>query len=258
MVAHSESSPHTVTPDPDLVASLLAGLLSLATSQHDPTRVCSEVAAGATELPGIGAAGVLVRSADGLTPVGTSGEAPELLDLLEVGATSGPAVDCLSSGLPMALESIDSPATTGSTALRAVALPLGLQSAYALPLASGSNPVGVLHLFGTDAVPSASLSVGRSLADVATLSLLGADPDLDSDAVTRRLHRAIEARVTIEQAKGVLAARFRITPAMGFDRLARAATVTGQPLGRVASAVVHRRTDTALDEALANPASPPA
>lgn len=256
MVAHSDSPPPPLVPEPQRVADLLTGLLALATNHHDPSRVCSGVSAGATELPGIGAAGVLVRGpSNSLVPVGTSAEDPGLLELLEAGAVCTPARSCLASGRPVALETLGGRPEPGNTALAASALPLGLQSAYALPLSTGTSTVGVLHLFGGAPVPSGSLSVGRSLADVATLALLGADPDLDAALVTRRLHLAIAARVTIEQAKGVLAARFGTTPEVAFERLAAASSLTARPLGSVASAVVERSTDAALDAALA--AQPP-
>ena len=252
MVADSDSARPPVVPEPHAVADLLTSLLALATQHHDPAAVCSGISAGATNLPGIGAAGILVRGpADAMFPVGTSAERPDLLELLEAGAVSAPAMACLTSGRPVAIEDIGLDTGPGVTSLAVTALPLGLRTAYVLPLSTGRARLGVLHLFGEAPVPDASLSVGRSLADVATLALIGADPDLDAALVTRRLHLAIEARVTIEQAKGVLAARFGITPELAFHRLAAASAATARPLSAVASAVVERTTDAPLDAALA-------
>lgn len=209
---------------------------------------------GAIELPGVGAAGVLARGTGGtLIPIGASVEQHDLLTLLEVGATNPVALGCLATGHPVALERLGTDPNGEDAALAACAAPLGLQSAYALPLSTGAATVGVLHLFGTTPVPQCSLSLGRSLADVATLALLGADPHLDAAVATRRLDLAIEARVTIEQAKGVLAARFGLTPEAAFGQLSAAATTTGRPLGLVATAVVERTTDASLDAALTTP-----
>ena len=254
MVTNSDTPASTAAPDTAHVADLLIGLLALATDYHDPSRICTGVSTGAAQLPGVGAAGVLVRSPTGsLVPVGASGEDPDLLELLVAGASSHPAVTCVGSGRPVAVEGLGAQPRDVGDALFATALPLGIGAAYALPLNTGESTVGVLHLFGGAPVPPGSLSVGRSLADVATLALLGADPDLDAAMVTQRLHLAIEARVTVEQAKGVLAVRFAITPEAGFGRLAAAATATRRSLGNVAAAVVHRRTDAVLDAALATP-----
>jgi len=252
MDADSASPSESRTPDPHDVAALLGEVLALATHHHDPSRVCSGVSAGAAGLPGVGAAGVLVRGSGGaLVPVGASGEQAHLIDLLESSASSRPAVDCMDGGRPVAVEDLDAGPGTDWHPLSAVALPLGLRSAYALPLTSGRSTFGVLHLFGGAAVPNGSLSVGRTLADVATLSLLGADPDIDATVVARRLHLAIAARITVEQAKGVLAARYAITPETAFGRLMAAAHATVRPLAEVATAVVERTTDPLLDAALA-------
>ena len=77
--------------------------------------------------------------------------------------------------------------------------------------------------------------------------------DLDAAVVVRRLHLAVEARITVEQAKGVLAARFAISPEVAFGRLVAAATLDERSLGDVATAVVERQTDERLDAALATP-----
>lgn len=254
MVAHSEPPPPTTGLDLHHVALLLGEILTLATSRHDPARVCSGVAAGAAGLPGVSAAGVLVRSPAGsLVPVGASGEQAGVIEMLEAGARSQPVLDCAANGRALAIERLDAGAPAAWQPLLSHALPLGLRATYELPLTTGDATVGVLHLLGAEPVPTDSLSVGRSLASVATLSLLGADPDLDAAVVTRRLHLAIEARVSVEQAKGVLAARFTITPEAAFGRLVAAATLTARPLGEVAVAVVERHTDPALDAALATP-----
>jgi len=254
MVTQSEAPPPSPGLDPQHVVSLLGEVLTLATAHNDPVRVCYRVAGGAGELPGVGAAGVLVRSPAGsLVPVGASGVQAGLLEMLEAAAMSRPALDCVANGRASAVEQLDSGPDTEWQPLRAHALPLGLRSAYVLPLATGASTVGVLHLLGAEPVPPVSLSVGRSLASVATLALLGADPDLDAAVVIRRLHLTVEARITVEQAKGVLAARFAIHPEAAFGRLMAAATLAARPLGEVATAVVERRTDPVLDAALATP-----
>lgn len=163
---------------------------------------------------------------------------------------------CAVDGRPVTLEGLDGADNPAWGALGTQAWPLGVRATYALPLPSSSQPLGVLHLFGAAPLPEASLSVSRSLAEVTALSLLGADPSIDAAVVARHLHLAIEARVTVEQAKGVLAARFDTTPHLAGARLLAAAARTGRPLGEVAAAVVERTTDATLDDALALPPAP--
>jgi hypothetical protein len=58
---------------------------------------------------------------------------------------------------------------------------------------------------------------------------------------TAQLQVALESRVVIEQAKGVLAERLRITPEEAFERLRAAARRRRVPLRRLAIAIVEER-----------------
>lgn len=251
MAANSDSSP-LPGPGPSDVAGLLSDLLTLATTAQDPAWVCSGIAAGATGLPGVGAAGVLVAgTAGGLATVGASEETEGVLHLLETVAVSDAALDCLRSGHTVSFDPWGGDGSSEGEPRQVAGEARMLRSAYGLPLSTGAATLGVLHLFSDATLPGVSLAVARSLADVATLALLGADPEHDAAVVTRRLHQAIETRVTVEQAKGVLAARFALSPQQAFGRLVAAATATNRPLGSVATAVVERTTDATLDAALA-------
>jgi AmiR/NasT family two-component response regulator len=55
---------------------------------------------------------------------------------------------------------------------------------------------------------------------------------------TAQLHVALDSRVAIEQAKGVLAERLGVSPEEAFEVLRRAARSKRVPLQRLASAVV--------------------
>jgi transcriptional regulator with GAF, ATPase, and Fis domain len=76
------------------------------------------------------------------------------------------------------------------------------------------------------------------VAEVVTVVLL-MDRELDdAQRVSAQLHHALESRVIIEQAKGVLAERLRIAPDDGFALLRTRARATGRKLTVVAEAVV--------------------
>src|SRR2546421_6651023 len=88
------------------------------------------------------------------------------------------------------------------------------------------------------ALPEADLAVGQALADAATIGILKERVIRRSEVVTEQLQTALNSRVIIEQAKGVLAERGNLTMAAAFDRLRRYARTHNARLSEVARQVV--------------------
>ena len=74
----------------------------------------------------------------------------------------------------------------------------------------------------------------------------------------RQLERALESRIVIEQAKGVLAERFHLEPDQAFDVLRRSARSNRTPLRDLAARVVSsEQTPREVAAQLDGPAVPP-
>ncbi|HEX8762076.1 MAG TPA: ANTAR domain-containing protein, partial [Pseudonocardiaceae bacterium] len=91
----------------------------------------------------------------------------------------------------------------------------------------------------------ADLAMGQALADVATIGILQERAIRRSETVTEQSQAALNSRVIIEQAKGVLAQRGNLTMVAAFDRLRRYARNHNARLSEVARKVVE--TDLAAD-----------
>ena len=93
---------------------------------------------------------------------------------------------------------------------------------HALPLRLRGQAIGGMNLFHTrpGPLPEADLRLGQALADVATIGLLQERAIRHGEVVAEQLQTALNSRVIIEQAKGVLAQlgnvadgrRFRASP----------------------------------------------
>ena len=100
-----------------------------------------------------------------------------------------------------------------------------------------------LGLFGTTAGPldPDDLSLGQALADVASVALVQDKVTSDQKTVNDQLQTALNSRIVLEQAKGVLAHQGSLPMEDAFAALRRYARDHDLRLTAVAEAVVHRR-----------------
>ena len=87
-------------------------------------------------------------------------------------------------------------------------------------------------------LPAADLALGQALADVATIGILQERAIRRGEVVNEQLQTALNNRVIIEQAKGVLAERSGLTMDTAFDRLRRYARNRNLRLSEVSRGVV--------------------
>jgi GAF domain-containing protein len=168
-----------------------------------------------------------------------SDERTEMLELFQVQSKEGPCQDCYATGAPVVNVDLTEAANMWPQfAPRAVAA--GFRSVHAFPLRLRDRVIGALNLFGTDVGDMApeDVRVIQALADVATIGLLQARALRDSEVLTEQLQSALNTRIVIEQAKGVLAQIHGGTPDQGFERMRRYCRSRNQRLSEVAFAVV--------------------
>jgi AmiR/NasT family two-component response regulator len=96
-----------------------------------------------------------------------------------------------------------------------------------------------------EAVPAEDRRLAQALADVATIGILQRRSAHRSTMMAEQLQHALNSRVVIEQAKGVLAERNTLTMDEAFDALRRHARNHNLKLGDVAGAVVRGEIDPA-------------
>ena len=131
-----------------------------------------------------------------------------LQELVQVQWEQGPFRSCLDDGEPVSVLDLCAephrwPLLTG------VADQLGLRSLHALPLRWGTSVVGALSLFRSEPrLPTqAETAVAQALAHVTVAGLLQRQWVARAVGLAEELQEALDQRVLVEQAKGVLAAR---------------------------------------------------
>jgi hypothetical protein len=191
------------------------------------------------ELLGISAAGLLLTDGQGtLQVVAASSERTRLLELFQLQSDEGPCVDCFRTGQPISVP--DLPAAGLWPRFTTAAAEIGFVSVHAVPMRLRTELVGALNFFGSTAgaLDPGTLRVGQALADVATIGLLQQRAIHRRDALTDQLQAALNSRVLIEQAKGVLAERLQLDMAEAFAALRSTARSQNRRLSELAQAVV--------------------
>ncbi len=119
---------------------------------------------------------------------------------------------------------------------------MGYHSTHALPLRLRDTVVGAMNLFRIDPSPlsSEAITLGQALADIATIGLLQERAVRESGLLAQQLQTALNSRVTIEQAKGVLLASGDIKVDRAFELMRAYSRRNNTPLRTVALRVVER------------------
>jgi hypothetical protein len=107
--------------------------------------------------------------------------------------------------------------------------------------------IGVLNLFSTEVGPLADdfTRIGQALADVATIGLLQHRAIEHRQLLAEQLQGALNSRVLVEQAKGVVSERLHVGMPEAFEAMRAYARRQQQGLSAVARGVIEGTVDTA-------------
>jgi GAF domain-containing protein len=211
-------------------------------SEFDVVDFLTALAARCTDLFDASEAGIMLTDHNGgLQVVASSSHAMKRLELFELQHSEGPCVDCYRSAQPVASEDLEVDRQRWPR-FAPEAIELGMHSAWALPMRLRETTLGSLNLLRDRSGPLAGddLSAAQALADVATIALIQQRAAEDARILNEQLQTALTSRVTIEQAKGVLAERAGLTMDVAFERLRRYARAHQRRLTDVARAVAGR------------------
>jgi GAF domain-containing protein len=184
----------------------------------------------------VSAAGIMLVSPEGdLRVIASSSEAMRVVELFELQSDEGPCVDCYRDGALIMNENLASTRDRWPR-FSPVALESGFQSAHALPMRLRGAIIGALNLFRADTglLDEQDVLAAQALADVATIAILQHRVGLQAHIVNEQLNEALNSRIVIEQAKGVIAERAGIDTNEAFQRLRQHARSNNLRLADVA------------------------
>ena len=159
------------------------------------------------ELLDTTAAAILLADQFGdLDVVASTSEASRLVEVIQLGVEEGPCIESFRTGRVVAVPDIAA-STEGWVRFTQSALEQGFAAIYAVPLRLRETTIGTLNLL-RDApgdLDEEDLVAAQAFADVATIGILHERAFRETTILAEQLQGALNSRVVIEQAKGVVA-----------------------------------------------------
>jgi GAF domain-containing protein len=177
---------------------------------------------------------------DGMLRFATaSSDALTEVECVQEDTQDGPSVNTFSSG--KVHECGDLRDDDRWPAFTKAALAAGFRSIAAIPMAVDGSCIGSINLYGGDAREwtDDELQVAALFADMASIYVANASELERSERIREQLQQALESRVVIEQARGMIARDHNISIDQAFEMLRAHARNRNANLHDVANAVVH-------------------
>jgi GAF domain-containing protein len=201
-----------------------------------------EIVLAAQSIDGVTEASILLADDTGsLAVMATSSTRAEMLEVLQLADDGGPCVECFQTGEVVRVDDLGV-ADEKWSALQRSATVFGIRSILAVPLRLRGETIGTLSLFSEllGGVTERDVALAHALADVATIGILQARSTGRYEEIQSQLTAALESRVLIEQAKGIISGARRITVDQAFVRLRDHARSNNMRLQEAARLVVER------------------
>jgi transcriptional regulator with GAF, ATPase, and Fis domain len=175
-----------------------------------------------------------------LRVMASSSERMHALELIEVQNDEGPCRDCVRSGEQVLNQRLDR-AQDRWPLFAHKARESGFRMVHALPLRLRSDVIGAMNIFSPELseLSHQDVNLAQALADVATIGILQERAVKHGTDLADQLQGALNSRVVLEQAKGIVAERRQVGMDEAFALLRSFARDNRTQLSAVASAIIN-------------------
>lgn len=233
------------------VADTLIADYDIIDLMHSLLEVC-------TNVLDVEAGGLVLADESGeLQLLASTSEQADFVEVMQLNAGAGPCVDSFRTGSVISVGDIE---LSGGPwpAFQRAALQQGFRSVHATPMRLRGQVLGAMNLFGVQVgeLNAPDVAVAQALADVATIGILQERSIRETSVIAEQLQWALDSRIVIEQAKGVVSATGKLTMDESFTALRCYARRTNTTLRNVAQGVIERTIDVlAIDAHAASAAT---
>jgi transcriptional regulator with GAF, ATPase, and Fis domain len=208
--------------------------------EFDVVELLTTLADRCVEVLDVSAAGLMLVAPGGdLRAIAASSEEMHMVELFELQTQEGPCLDCYRTRQQVLNQHLGEAAERWPK-FAPVALEAGFHTAHALPMRLRGNVIGALNLFRAEQgdMDEVDVAAGQALADVATITILQQRAVVETQLVNSQLAHALQSRIVIEQAKGILAERTGLEIESAFSMMRNFARSHNLKLVDVAEGVV--------------------
>lgn len=197
-----------------------------------------------TELLPVDGVGVLLLEDNDLSVATTNSPEGDAVERYEVELGEGPCSECVRSGHPVLVTDLED-ARDRYPRFAPRALDAGVRAIHAITLTGRGEMVGALNIMNLEPteLSSTEIATAQMLADVAVSYIFTVRLHEGTTRLASQLQSALDSRVVIEQAKGILAERHGISLSDAFDRIRTHARSNSTSVRGVAQQVVNERLE---------------
>lgn len=219
-----------------------AGFADTLVAEYDVVDLMQRLVDTCRDLLEVTASGVLLADETGeLDLLASTSEASRLVEVFQLSAYSGPCIESFATGRIVSLPDV-ALAPPRWEQFRDKALDQGFHSIIAIPLRLRETTIGTLNLLRETPgeLPEDDLVAAQAFADVATIGILHQRTLTESETIREQLQAALNSRIVIEQAKGVIAQLHKVGINEAFTVIRSYARSHQQGITAVATAIVDR------------------
>lgn len=189
----------------------------------------------------VAAAGVLLADQKtlGLQALAASSEQMRVLEVFESQHDEGPCMDAYQTGRQVMVADL-ARASARWPSFTSKALGAGFGAVFGFPLRLRDQRLGALNLLrhGPGHLDEVDVRAAQALADAATIGILQERGLAEARTLSDRLQHALDSRVVIEQAKGIVSTQLGLDMEQAFGRLRRFSQDHNQPLREVVQRIL--------------------
>jgi GAF domain-containing protein len=224
--------------EPAALATSIGTLTTLDPSEGFPEALQQVVEAAKLLFAADGAGLMLVGKDELLTWASASDAHAERAEAVQAELGVGPCMVAWRQRSPVAVRDVEADPRWSQVAPALVAAQL--RAAVSVPVELAGGPIGILEVYGAGPRDWNDREVAalQAYAGVVASLLRAAAAATAKGELAEQLQWALQHRVLIEQAKGVLMEREGLSPAAAFERLRTTARTVGRTVGELAGVVL--------------------
>lgn len=231
---------HDASYDRDLLLSTLSGFTRTILAPYDLNAALEDLAEGATEVLGLAGAGVSLIKDGWLSYATCIPSGLAALEQAQEQTQTGPCADAYRLREIVSVPDLSLHAHQWPDYWAAGA-ETGVVAVAGIPMHLDDTMIGALNLYSARVRDwsDEELAIAQILADMATGYLINASQLSQQQQLNEQLQQALDSRVIIEEAKGMVAATHRISIEAAFELIRGHARNRNASLRAVAEAIVN-------------------